>query len=156
MNAPQNTSHATHKMPLKPPLPSLILLPLMALSPLLFQANCKPCIIAQLLQGLQLAVLAVHQRSKMGLLPAVVGKAVISVQKPHPEHSAKFPRFKLFQRSSQTSFSLRDNADFLRGAVAICCSATVAAAESISHAAEHACRAVIARRSGRGSRGCSW
>jgi hypothetical protein len=60
-------------MPLKPHLPSLILLPRMALAALLFQVNRKPCVLAQSLQGSQLAVLAVHQCSKMGLLPTVVG-----------------------------------------------------------------------------------
>jgi hypothetical protein len=57
-------------MPLKPPLSSLILLPLSALLVLLFQANRKPGIIAQLLQDLQLALLALHQRPQLGLLPA--------------------------------------------------------------------------------------
>jgi hypothetical protein len=50
-------------MPLKPPLPSLKLLPLMALAALLFQVNRKPGVIARLLQDLQLAILALHQRS---------------------------------------------------------------------------------------------
>jgi hypothetical protein len=145
MHSFKKTSLATpNKMPLKPPLPSLIPLPLMALSALLFQTNRKPCVIGQLLRDSQLAVLAVHQRSKMGLLPAVVGQVVVSVQKPHSEHPTEFPRFEFFQRSSQTSFSPWYSANVLRGAVAVWCGTTVAAAESISHAAEHACRAVMA------------
>ena len=63
------SSPATHKMPLKPPLPSLVLLPRTALSMLFFQVNGKPCVIAQLMQDLQLAVLAMDQRSQLGLLP---------------------------------------------------------------------------------------
>jgi hypothetical protein len=50
-------------MPLKPPLPSLKLLPLMELAALLFQVDRKPGIIALFTQDLQLAILALHQRS---------------------------------------------------------------------------------------------
>jgi hypothetical protein len=67
------TSPATHKMPLKPPLSSLILLSRTALSVLLFQANRKPGVIAQMMQDLQLASLALHQRPQLGLVPDAIG-----------------------------------------------------------------------------------
>jgi len=57
-------------MPLKPPLPSLVFLPRSALSALLFQANRKPGVVAQLVQILQLALLAMYQRLQFGLLHA--------------------------------------------------------------------------------------
>ena len=50
-------------MPLKSPLPSLVLLSLVALAALLFQVNRKTSVIARLVQDLQLAILALHQRS---------------------------------------------------------------------------------------------
>ena len=57
-------------MPLKPPLPPFVLPPRTALAVLLLEADGKPIIIAQLMQVFQLAVLAMYQRSQLGLLPA--------------------------------------------------------------------------------------
>jgi hypothetical protein len=64
MNAfPNKFIRYSQKMPLKPPLPSLKLLPLVALAALLFQVNRKPSTIALFMQDFQLAILALHQRS---------------------------------------------------------------------------------------------
>ena len=67
------TSPATHKIPLKPALSSLILLSRAALAVLLFQVNGKSGIITQMMQDLQLASLALHQRPQLGLVPDAMG-----------------------------------------------------------------------------------
>jgi hypothetical protein len=80
-------------MPLKLPLPLLILPSLSALSALLFQTNSKPSIIAHLLQVLQLTALAVDQRLESGSLCDVNGPVVVVIHRPDQLNSMKFPPF---------------------------------------------------------------
>jgi len=40
---------------------------------LLFQVKRKPCVITQMMQDLQLALLALHQRPQLGLVPDAMG-----------------------------------------------------------------------------------